>query len=57
MIGLSLFPRHGESNYERLYAVFSQVVKGIDPKIFFSRTGFWCKDCEYADRYRPWRGH
>ena len=48
--------RRDKSNYERLYGIAEQVLKGINLKIFFPRTGFWCKDCEYADHCQAWQG-
>jgi putative RecB family exonuclease len=45
------------ANYSRLYGVASQVQKGINLSIFFPRTGFWCKDCEFAEQCQSWRGN
>jgi putative RecB family exonuclease len=45
------------ASYKRLYGVTFQVQKGINLKIFFPRTGFWCKDCEYAEQCQSWRGN
>jgi CRISPR/Cas system-associated exonuclease Cas4 (RecB family) len=44
------------ASYQRLYGVASQVLKGIGQKIFFPRTGFWCKDCEYGNHCKAWKG-
>ena len=45
------------ANYSRLYGIASHVQKGINLSIFFPRTGFWCKDCEYAEQCLAWRGN
>jgi hypothetical protein len=45
------------TSYQRLYGVASQVLRGINLKIFFPRTGFWCKDCEYTDHCQTWPGN
>jgi len=54
---ITLETKRDESSYRRLYAIVSQVLKGIDQKIFFPKTGFWCKDCEYAGQCQHWPGH
>ena len=46
-----------KADYERLFFLASQVLKGIQQGIFFPRTGFWCKDCEYAENCRKWKGN
>jgi hypothetical protein len=45
------------TSYQRLYGVASQVLRGINLKIFFPRTGFWCKDCEYGENCKAWKGN
>ena len=45
------------ASYKRLYGVAAQVQKGVNLKIFFPRTGFWCKDCEYAEKCQVWHGN
>ena len=46
---ITLETRRNAASYQRLYAIASQVLKGITLKIFFPRTGFWCGDCEYGE--------
>lgn len=46
-----------QASYQRLYGITAQVLKGINLKIFFPRTSFWCKDCEYADQCQTWQGN
>jgi CRISPR/Cas system-associated exonuclease Cas4 (RecB family) len=46
--------RRESDSYQRLYAMADQVLKGIGQKIFFPRSGFWCKDCEYAPQCQAW---
>jgi putative RecB family exonuclease len=48
--------RRGKADYLRCFGLASQVLKGINVRIFFPRTGFWCKDCEYGEYCRDWRG-
>jgi len=45
------------ASYSRLYGIASQILKGITLKIFFPRTGFWCKDCEYGENCKAWKGN
>jgi putative RecB family exonuclease len=49
--------RRDRESYRRLYAITAQVLKGITQKLFFPRTGFWCKDCEYAGHCQNWSGN
>ena len=30
---------------------------GIRNRVFFPRTGYWCRDCEYAQHCRAWKGN
>lgn len=46
----------GERDYLRLFFLAEQVLKGIQSQLFFPRTGFWCKDCEYGEQCREWQG-
>jgi len=43
-----------KADYQRFFSLASQVLKGIQNRIFFPRTGFWCKDCEYAEPCQTW---
>ena len=44
-------------DYQRLFGLASQVLNGIRLRVFFPRTGFWCKDCEYYDHCNSWGGN
>lgn len=43
-------------DYQRFFYLASQILKGIRSGIFFPRTSFMCKDCEYAAPCKVWRG-
>lgn len=45
------------ASYARLYGLASQILKGIAQKIYFPRISFWCKDCEYAENCKKWKGN
>jgi len=45
-----------KEDYQRLYYLARQVLKGIRSQIFFPRTSFWCKGCEYEEPCRAWGG-
>ena len=44
-------------DYQKLFGLASQVLSGIRLRVFFPRTGFWCKDCEYSDLCQEWKGN
>jgi putative RecB family exonuclease len=46
-----------KDDYQRLYFLAGQILKGIQQRIFFPRTGFLCKDCEYAENCKTWKGN
>jgi len=46
-----------KADYQRFFFLAGEVLKGIRNGIFFPRTGFWCKDCEYAEPCRAWHGN
>jgi len=46
-----------KADYERLFFLAGRVFQGIRSQVFFPRTGFWCKDCEYGDLCRSWGGN
>jgi putative RecB family exonuclease len=48
--------RRTQSDYQRFFGLASQILKGIREKVFFPRSSFICKDCEYADPCRGWQG-
>lgn len=45
------------SSYRRLYGLAFHVLSGIRQRIFFPRTSFMCKDCEYAAPCQDWQGN
>jgi putative RecB family exonuclease len=46
-----------KTDYERLFHLASQVLRGIKEQVFFPRSSFWCSDCEYGRQCREWRGN
>jgi putative RecB family exonuclease len=42
--------------YQRLFLVAKKVLEGIQAQIFFPRTSFFCKDCEFEEQCRNWTG-
>jgi putative RecB family exonuclease len=44
-------------DYERLFNIAKQVLLGTEAGVFFPRTSFMCKDCEYEDLCRKWDGN
>ena len=48
--------RRDKSDYQRFYYLASQVLKGIQTQVFFPRSSFICKDCEYGEPCRDWKG-
>jgi len=42
-------------DYQRFFYLASQILRGIRSGIFFPRTSFMCKDCEYARSCKTWR--
>lgn len=44
-------------DYQRFFYLASQTLKGIRSCVFFPRTSFMCKDCEYAKPCKAWRGN
>lgn len=43
-----------KNDYQRLFCLSGQVLKGIQSQIFYPRPSFWCKDCEYGEHCRAW---
>jgi putative RecB family exonuclease len=41
----------------RFFYLAKQVLKGIKTRVFFPRTSFMCKDCEYAEPCKAWKGN
>ncbi len=44
-----------EKDYDRLFYLAREVLKGIRSKVFFPRQSFMCKDCEYEGPCGEWR--
>lgn len=44
-------------DYPRFFYLAKCILKGIRSKIFFPRTSFMCKDCEYGEPCRSWQGN
>lgn len=49
--------KRDKNDYQRLFCLSSLVLKGIQSQIFYPRPSFWCKDCEYGDLCRGWKGN
>lgn len=47
--------RRTTADYERFFALVSQVLAGIGNRVFFPRPSFWCKDCEYREHCIAWK--
>jgi len=54
---ITLETKRSKADYQRLFFLASQVLKGIRSQIFFPRSGFWCKDCEYGLLCKDWKGN
>ena len=46
-----------QKDFQRLFLLTKEVLKGIRSHVFYPRYSFFCKDCEYADYCRKWRGN
>lgn len=44
-----------KSHYEAFFLIVGQVLKSIRSGIFFPRSGYWCRDCEYANICPLWK--
>ena len=49
--------KRSKADYERLFFLAGHVLKGIRSQVFYPRTGFWCKDCEYGGLCKDWKGN
>jgi len=49
--------KRSKVDYEKFFFLASQVFRGVRSQVFFPRSGFWCKDCEYGDQCRDWKGN
>jgi putative RecB family exonuclease len=46
-----------EKDYERLFYLAKEVLKGIKSGVFIPKDSFMCKDCEYENLCRNWKGN
>jgi len=46
-----------KADHERFFWMAQEVFYGIRSRVFFPRTGYWCRDCEYAQHCRAWKGN
>lgn len=46
-----------EKDYQRLFYLAKEVLKGIRSGVFFPRQSFMCKDCEYEAFCEKWEGN
>lgn len=44
-------------NLQRFFYLARQILKGIKSRVFFPRASFMCKDCEYGEPCKVWRGN
>ena len=54
---LVLRTQRTKADYEKFFFLASQVFRGVRSQVFFSRSGFWCKDCEYGELCKNWEGN
>ncbi len=47
--------RRNDEDYEVFFHLVEQVLKAITQGIFYPRSGFWCKECEYAHICPLWQ--
>ena len=45
-----------EHDHQRFFGLARQVFRSIRSHIFFPRTGWWCRGCEYAGSCKAWNG-
>lgn len=53
---ITLETKRDKTDYHRFFSLASQVLKGIRSQIFFPRSSFLCKDCEYDGNCKAWEG-
>jgi putative RecB family exonuclease len=54
---ITMETKRDKDDYQRLYLLAGQILKGIQQLVFFPRTSFMCKDCEYAEYCKTWKGN
>jgi putative RecB family exonuclease len=53
---ITLEPDPRKLDCQRFFFLARQILKGIKTKVFFPRTSFMCKDCEYGEPCKAWKG-
>ena len=43
-------------DYQRFFNLAREILKGIQSQVFFPRQSFMCKDCEYTEPCKAWKG-
>lgn len=46
-----------KADHERFFWLAKEIVHSIRSRAFFPRVGYWCRDCEYAQHCRAWKGN
>jgi hypothetical protein len=46
-----------KADHQRFFWLAKEVFGGIRNRVFIPRTGYWCRDCEYARHCRAWKGN
>jgi putative RecB family exonuclease len=46
-----------KADHDRFFWLAKAVLQGIRSRVFIPRTGFWCRDCEYTQPCRAWKGN
>ncbi len=54
---IAMETKRNKDDYQRLYYLAGQIHKSIQQSIFFPRTNFVCKDCEYREKCKSWKGN
>lgn len=54
---ISMETTRNKDDYQRLYFLAGQILKGIQQRVFFPKTSFMCKDCEYRENCKTWKGN
>jgi putative RecB family exonuclease len=45
------------ADHQRFFCLAREVVNGIRSHVFIPRSGYWCRDCEYARHCKAWKGN
>lgn len=54
---IPLETKRDKADYQRFFHLAKQVLRGIKTHVFFPRSSFLCKDCEYEDNCKAWGGN